>query len=159
MSLETIGIDAAIGTGSFLLSTVGTMISKLFVKLEADRVRSHEKEILLLNLAHKREQREWEDLKKVRELSKNDFELSKGSFIGITRRFIALTVPFLFIMLALLAFLSIPINIETHAVSHFLWWKSTTTKIDTVTGFLILPWFQQWCFMVGGFYFGRLVTK
>lgn len=165
------GLDLLTGAGSFGLSGGLSLIKNVLdvgaKKTEEDKKRSHE--ITLSVIAREKQQAadEHEDVQRARDMvSDVDKTTLSGSFMGWTRRILAMTVPFLVIALVVIAIISLAkgipgVSIPTTSEHNILFGLVTWTShnVEQLQGLVWMPWFQLWFFMIGGFYFGRMASK
>jgi len=176
--LGNLPLDIITGGGSFLLSSVMSFIGKGISlsgsknasmmnviqsisggpKTEEDKKRDHEVYLKNMDFKNTQEKRAFDDVKSARGMT--------SRFVGITRRGLAWTIPFIIIALFVVALISIykdvpavsiPITEQHSVLFGLVSW--TTHTIQELHGLYIPAWFQTWVFMIGGFYFGREAAK
>jgi len=176
--LGNIPLDILTGGGSFVLSAVMSFIGKgigvsatknaglmsviqslsAAPKTEQDKKRDHDIRLRNITFKDAQEKRAFDDVKSARGMT--------GKFVGITRRVLAWTVPFMIMALFVVAIISIYKNVPavsipviTHHSFLFGLASWTSSKIQELRGLYMPVWFPTWVFMIGGFYFGREAAK
>ena len=176
--LGSVPFDILTGGGSFVLSAVMSFIGKgigasatknaglmnviqslsAAPKTEQDKKRDHDIRLRDITFKDSQEKRAFDDVKAARGMT--------SKFVGITRRGLAWTIPFMIMALFILAIISIYKNVPAVSIPiithhNFLFglasWTSST--IQQLHGLYMPAWFQTWVFMIGGFYFGREAAK
>lgn len=159
MSIESLGINLGTGAVSFCLAMVKAAGSAIFSFVVEERIRQHEKDMLIIANAKEYSKESLRDLQSVRSLSRHDFESSKGSFTGWTRRIFTFSLISVVMGVVIAWFTHVKMNIPITTHHSFLFWHWTTTIIVAVQGLFMLPWLPPLIFMGAGFYYGRSDTR
>ena len=166
--------DLIVGGGSFGLAGITGMLTKVISagaarhqnlldllsrpQSEEDKKRAHDLAMRQLISRDTYDKRLYEDVAAARKMT--------SRFVGLTRRGLAWSTLFLLGVLGVVAIISIfknvaavsiPISNYHNILFGLVSWTSHTAL--TLSGFVWMPWFQMWFFMIGGFYFGREATK